>query len=66
MIRQQSLTYQEFLSSFSQMISTFIFPTTTNRFSIVDFGAIWCQALCDIIDVLPHTTSLTSVNKNKL
>lgn len=61
LIRQQSLTYQEFLSNFSQIICTFIFPTTTNRFSIVDFGAIWCQALSDIIDVLPHTISLTSL-----
>ena len=62
MIEQQSLSYTEFFSLFSQMICAFAFPTTTNRFSIgekslfesktnfdfvVDFGAIWCQALCE-------------------
>jgi hypothetical protein len=27
----------------------------------IDFGAIWCEALCNIIDALPNTTSFTSV-----
>jgi hypothetical protein len=77
MIQQQSLSYSEFMTLFAQMICAFIFPKTTNRFSIglirnyillkeefffkVDFGAIWCQALCNIIDAFPNTTSFTSV-----
>ncbi|CAF4699562.1 unnamed protein product [Rotaria sp. Silwood1] len=60
MIQQQSLSYSEFMSLFSQMICALIFPTTTNRFSI-DFGDIWCQALCNIIDAFPKTTSFTSL-----
>jgi hypothetical protein len=81
MVQQESLSYSEFASLFSQMICTFVFPmTTTNRFSIgkkkermrnyiliqnhlfqVDFGAIWCEALCNIIDAFPNTTAITSV-----
>jgi hypothetical protein len=60
MIQEQALSYSEFMSIFSQTICAFVFPTTTSRFS-TDFGAIWCQALCDIIDVFPNTTSFNSV-----
>ncbi|CAF1042986.1 unnamed protein product [Adineta steineri] len=60
MIQQQLLPYSEFMSLFSQMICGFIFPTTINRFSI-DFGAIWCQALCNMIDAFPTTTSFISL-----
>ncbi|CAF1015603.1 unnamed protein product [Adineta steineri] len=60
MIQQQLLPYSEFMSLFSQMICGFIFPTTINRFSI-DFGAIWCQALCNMIDAFPSTTSFISL-----
>ncbi|UJR30668.1 hypothetical protein I4U23_018192 [Adineta vaga] len=60
MIRQQSLSYSEFMSLFSQMICAFLFPTSTSRFSI-DFGGIWCQGLCNMIDAFPNTTSFTSL-----
>ncbi|CAF5225341.1 unnamed protein product, partial [Rotaria magnacalcarata] len=60
MIEQKSLSYSEFMLLFSPMICKFVFPTTTNRFSM-DFGNIWCQALCNIIDAFPNTTSINSV-----
>ncbi|CAF2512648.1 unnamed protein product [Rotaria sp. Silwood2] len=60
MIQQQSLSYTEFMSLFSQMICALVFPTTTNRFSL-DFGDIWCQGLCNIIDAFPNTTSFTTL-----
>ena len=77
MVQDQSLSYSEFMSIFSEPICTFIFPATTSRFStgekransilnvgfvrVVDFGAIWCQALCHIIDAFSITTNVTSV-----
>ncbi|CAM4747455.1 unnamed protein product [Rotaria magnacalcarata] len=60
MIEQKSLSYSEFMLLFSPMICKFVFPTTTNRFSM-DFGNIWCQALCNIIDAFPNTTSINSL-----
>ncbi|CAF0929553.1 unnamed protein product [Rotaria sordida] len=60
LIQQQSLSYSEFMSLFSQTICTLLFPATTNRFSL-DFGDIWCQTLCNIIDAFPNTTSFTSL-----
>ncbi|CAF3242289.1 unnamed protein product [Rotaria socialis] len=60
MIEQKLLSYSEFMLLFSPMICKFVFPTTTNRFS-TDFGHIWCQALCNIIDAFPNTTSINSL-----
>lgn len=34
MIQDQSLSYSEFISLFSQMICALIFPASTNRFSL--------------------------------
>ena len=79
MIQAQTLSYSEFFSIFCPMICAFIFPTTTNRFHIsktfsknwwkficfiqVDFGTIWCEALCNIIGTVPNSTNFTPVRR---
>lgn len=55
MIETETLSFNDFLNQFSTMICPLIFPKTTNRFS-TDFGSIWCQTLCKIIDKFTETS----------